>query len=155
MKKPSDDSPQPDSVWVELDDFEYICFNLARKLLTFTEPIPEYNTTNISLLDSALSAPKARFGGKLLYPTLEDQASVLFYSLIKNHPFINGNKRVAVITLLVFLVLNKKWIRIPQNLLYKLAVMVAESDPRDRDFILKRNAELFKKFIIQVPKPLK
>lgn len=46
------------------------------------------------------------FGGKDLYPTLIDKASVLAYSLCMNHPFIDGNKRVAHGAMEIFLVLN-------------------------------------------------
>jgi len=78
MKKPSKSLQQSDSVWIDIDDFEFICFNLAKELLAFDEPIPEYKTTNISLLESALASSRQSYAGKLLYPTLEEQASILF-----------------------------------------------------------------------------
>lgn len=46
-------------------------------------------------LESALAQPEMTFGGEDLYPTLIDKASVLAYSLCMNHPFTDGNKRVA------------------------------------------------------------
>ncbi len=52
----------------------------------------------------------------------------LFYLLIKNHPFENGNKRIAVTTLLYFLYKNKKWLRVNNYQLYNFAKWVAESD---------------------------
>jgi death-on-curing protein len=49
--------------------------------------------------------------GKRLYPTLVATAAILFYLMIKNHPFQNGNKRIAITTLLTFLYNNNKWLR--------------------------------------------
>ncbi|QQG43185.1 MAG: type II toxin-antitoxin system death-on-curing family toxin [Candidatus Daviesbacteria bacterium] len=123
--------------WLEPQDFEFLCFDLARELMTFQEPIPNYSTRDNGLLESSLGAPKQTFGGKFLYPTLEKQAAILFYSLIKNHPFKNGNKRIAVMALLAFLSLNGKWINIDPLALYTLAFAVSESDPKDKNKILK------------------
>ena len=53
--------------------------------------------------------------------------------MIKNHPFKNGNKRIAVMTLLVFLARNGKWLVVSHDQLYKIAVSVAESDPKIKD----------------------
>lgn len=151
MKKPSKNSPPHKTVWIDIEDFEYVCFNLALELLTFNEPIPDYNTRDNALLDSALASPKHMFDGKLLYPTFIEQASVLFYSMIKNHPFLNGNKRIAVMTLLIFLAVNGKWIKINPLDLYKLAIVTSKSDPKLRDMILKKNAETIKEYMINRP----
>lgn len=149
MKKPSENLPQPN--WIEPNDFEFICFNLTRKFLTFNEPIPDYSTRNNALLESSLFAPKQTFDKNFLYPTLEEQASILFYSLIKNHPFANGNKRIAVMSLLVFLRLNDMWIDIPPLILYKLAIIVAQSSAKARNKILAYILRIIKKYI----KPVK
>ncbi len=55
---------------------------------------------------SAIAQPQMRFGGQELYPALAEKASALAYSLTKNHPFIDGNKRIAHAAMEVFLVLN-------------------------------------------------
>jgi death-on-curing protein len=57
-------------------------------------------------LESALAQPRMTFGGADLYPALADKASALAFSLIKNHPFVDGNKRVGHAAMEVFLVLN-------------------------------------------------
>jgi len=150
MKKPSKSLPQPK--WIEVDDFEFICFNLTREFLTFDEPIPDYSTRNNNLLESSLSSLRHTFDKQLLYPTLEEQASILFYSLIKNHPFANGNKRIAVMTLLVFLRLNGRWLKIPPLMLYRLAVIVAKSDPKDKETVFKEILKIVKDHIISAPK---
>src|SRR6266550_2134903 len=57
-------------------------------------------------LESAVAQPEASFGGKELYPNLAAKAAALGYSLIQNHPFVDGNKRVGHGALEVFLLLN-------------------------------------------------
>ena len=146
MQKLSKDSQTPN--WLNIEDFEFLCFDLARKLMTFEEPIPDYSTRDNGLLESALGSPKQTFGGKLLYPSLEKQAAILFYSLIKNHPFRNGNKRVAVMALLAFLSLNKKWLSIKPMPLYILAHSLSASKPKERSKILKDLDEIIKKFLV-------
>lgn len=82
--------------------------------------------------------------------SLIEQTSILFYSLIKNHPFRNGNKRIAVIAILVFLRLNNKWLKIPPLSLYKIAVIVAKSDPKQREIILNESDKIFEKYMMDL-----
>lgn len=151
MEPPSDDLHPLNIRWLSIDDFEYLCFDLARELMTYGEPIPDYSTRDDSLLKSALGVPKQTFDRKLLYPTLSKQAAALFYSLIKNHPFRNGNKRIAVMGLLAFLSLNKKWINIHPLTLYNMACEVSESDPKNRDSILEIINDKIGKHLVGFP----
>ena len=59
-----------------------------------------------NLLDSALKTPFQTFGRNDLYPDILEKASQLCYSLIENHPFVDGNKRIGVHLTLLFLKLN-------------------------------------------------
>lgn len=61
---------------------------------------------NRGLLESALAKPQATFGGQELYPSLIEKAAALGFSLIKNHAFCDGNKRVGYSTMEAFLVIN-------------------------------------------------
>jgi len=61
---------------------------------------------DLGLLESAVAQPLGSFGGQELYPSLVDKAAALAYSLIQNHPFVDGNKRVAHASMEVFLTLN-------------------------------------------------
>lgn len=59
-------------------------------------------------LESALAQPTMTFGGQELYPTLVDKAATLCFSLVMNHPFVDGNKRACHFAMETFLVLNGK-----------------------------------------------
>ena len=61
---------------------------------------------DLGMLESALAQPRATFGGTDLHPTLVQKASALGFSLTLNHPFVDGNKRVAHAAMEVFLLLN-------------------------------------------------
>ena len=58
------------------------------------------------MLDSALNAPFQSFGGEDVYPSLQQKAARLCFGLVKNHPFVDGNKRIGAHVMLVFLALN-------------------------------------------------
>ena len=59
------------------------------------------------LLDSALAAPFQSFEGHTPYPSLQQKAARLGYGLVKDHPFVDGNKRIGAHAMLVFLALNR------------------------------------------------
>ena len=61
---------------------------------------------DLNLLDSALAAPYQTFDGDLLFPTIEEQAARLAYGLIQNHPFLDGNKRIGIMLMLITAELN-------------------------------------------------
>ena len=63
-------------------------------------------TADLHLADSALHAPQASFGEDDAYPDLVDKAAVLGWHLVKNHPLPDGNKRCALVAMVVFLKLN-------------------------------------------------
>ena len=56
--------------------------------------------------ESAISQIKQSFGNKDVYPTIEEKASILLYLVVKNHAFVDGNKRIAAACLLLFLEKN-------------------------------------------------
>ena len=61
---------------------------------------------DLGLIESAVNAPFQTFGGQELYPTIFDKAAQLAYGLTKNHGFVDGNKRVAIHSMMVYLLLN-------------------------------------------------
>ena len=81
---------------------------------------------DVSLLESAIKAPFQSFEGTELYPTIYQKASRLGFGIIKNHPFIDGNKRIGAHTMLVFLSLNGIEIESTQKSLYEIILGVAD-----------------------------
>ena len=78
-----------------------------------------------NLLDSALKSPFQTFGGKELYPDIFDKATQLCYSLIENHPFADGNKRIGVHLTLLFLMVNNENIEYSQEELIDFGLNIA------------------------------
>lgn len=121
---------------ITLKEVELVSFKLARERLSFDENIPDFSTRYPNRLESCVAMPFMMFGGKHLYSTLIEQASILFYLMNKSHPFENGNKRIAVVTLFMFLHKHGKWLTTDTQSLYKFAVGVAGSRPEDKDMIV-------------------
>lgn len=61
---------------------------------------------DLAALESAVAQPRMTFGGAELYPALVEKATALCFSLVQNHPFVDGNKRVGHAAMETFLVLN-------------------------------------------------
>ncbi len=59
------------------------------------------------LLESALAQPRQGFGGEYFYPSISDKAAALIWSITKNHPFNDGNKRASLTTAFLFLAFNR------------------------------------------------
>jgi death-on-curing protein len=78
------------------------------------------------LLESALAMPAATFGGEHLHPSLPEQAAAYLFHLVKNHPFVDGNKRVGLACSLVFLRLNGIRVRASDDDLVDIVMGVAE-----------------------------
>jgi death-on-curing family protein len=83
------------------------------------------------------------FGGEYLYPSIEEQAAHLLYFVIKNHPFSDGNKRIGAFLFIWFLEKNKHRfkqsgeVKINDNALTALALLVAQSNPSDKELMIK------------------
>ena len=82
---------------------------------------------DLSLLESALSRPKSSFENKDLYPSIYLKAASLFQSLVQNHPFIDGNKRVGLTTTFVFLQSNGIVLKPSQDDLYITTQKIAQN----------------------------
>ena len=80
---------------------------------------------DVNLLDSALKSPFQTFAGKELYPDIFDKAAQLCYSLIENHPFADGNKRIGVHLTLLFLMVNNENIEYSQKELIDFGLNIA------------------------------
>ena len=129
-------------------EVEYVAFRLARESMTFSEPIPDFSTRFPYALESCLHVPFQTFRRKHFYPGLIKKTSILFYLMIKNHPFQNGNKRLAVTVLLAFLYKNKKWLIVNPYELYKFAVQVAKSPANLKKLVVFDIEKFIKKYLV-------
>ncbi len=135
---------------ISVQEVEYIAHRLAQEMLTFDEPIPDFSSRFPDILESCLAVPFQSFSRKQLYPGLISKASILFYLLIKNHPFQNGNKRIAITTLFVFLYKNKKWIKVDTQELYNFAVWVAQSPAKVKDETVMAIERFLKTYLVSL-----
>lgn len=81
---------------------------------------------DIGVLESALYHAYASFEGKEFYPTIEEKAARQTYAIIRNHPFIDGNKRTGLFVMLIFLELNSIKIFFSQSELVELGMEIAQ-----------------------------
>lgn len=94
------------------------------------------------LLDSALATPFMSFDGVSLYPTIESKAARLAFGLVKNHPFIDGNKRIGILAMLSFLEANGIKIICTDEELIELGLGLAEGSADEKSmltFIVEHN----------------
>lgn len=135
---------------ITVKEVEYIAFSLAQELLSFNEPIPDFSTRFPNVLESSLSVPFQTFIKKSPYPNLIAKTSILFYLMIKNHPFQNGNKRIAMATLFVFLYKNKRWIRADSKELYNFTMWIANSPSCAKEETVKAIEKFLTKHMVSL-----
>jgi len=80
---------------------------------------------DITLLQSAMALPESTFDNKFLHKDIYEMAAAYAFHICQNHPFVDGNKRVGLVTALVFLDFNGIDIDDPNELLYKAMMDVA------------------------------
>ncbi len=124
------------AITLTIEEVEYLAHRIAKEALGFNEPIPDFQTRFPGKLESCLVTPFQRYERKSLYTTLTRRAAVLFYLMVKNHPFQNGNKRIAMTSLFVLLYKHKKWLKVDTKELYNFAVWVAASNPKLKDEVV-------------------
>ena len=87
------------------------------------------------MLDSALNAPFQTFGGEDVYPSLQKKAARLCFGLVKNHPFVDGNKRIGAHAMLVFLALNGIELQHTQSELSDVILQLAAGEIEATDLL--------------------
>lgn len=129
---------------------EEIAHKMAIRQMDWDEPIPDFGTRFPGKLESCLVQVFQTYAKRDLYPGLLTKAAALFYFMIKNHPFLNGNKRMAVTTVITFLLINGKWLKIENEQLYNLAVWVAKSDPAGKDGVLLAIRDILNRNLVNI-----
>lgn len=133
---------------ISIEEVELIAHRSAKNMMTWNEPIPDFSTRYPNVLESCLAVPFQSFARKDLYSTLAKKSAILFYLMIKNHPFQNGNKRLAVTTLLLLFWKNGKWLTVDNQELYNFAVWVASSPAEFQEEILAATEKFVKKNLV-------
>lgn len=87
------------------------------------------------LLESALNAPFQSFNGTDAFPSIPQKAARLGFGLVKNHPFIDGNKRIGAHAMLVFLALNKIELEYTQQEVSDIILKVASGENEFNDLL--------------------
>lgn len=90
---------------------------------------------DIALLESALESPFQSYAGEELYPSIQANAARLCYGLVKNHAMVDGNKRIGVHTMLVFLSANGYELQYTQKELSDLILDVAADKKQYEDIL--------------------
>jgi len=112
---------------------------LAKKLRSKGEAGDLFGNERDETFKGILFGIYQSFGGKEVYPNLEEKSAHLLYFIIKDHPFSDGNKRIGSFLFILFLELNKILYRkngerkINDNTLVALALLIAESNPSEKD----------------------
>lgn len=98
---------------------------------------------DLGALESAIAQPRMTFGGEDLYPTIVEKAAALGFSLIMNHPFVDGNKRIGHAAMETFLVLNGLEINALVDEQERVILQLASSEIEREDFVewLKQSVE--------------
>ena len=111
--------------WLGVEDVLKIHDALVLDFARSGDPIAPPGTRSRHLLESAVFRPQTGFDGKLKYPTVETSAAALLCALINNHPFHNGNKRTALVSLLAFLDLNGVVLTCSADQLFQFVFLIA------------------------------
>mgnify|MGYP001569017885 CR=1 FL=1 len=131
-------------------EVEYAAHYLAKRFMEWNEPIPDFSSRFPHKLESCIAIPFSSFGGRTHYKGIIKKSSILFYLMIKNHPFENGNKRIAMTTLFCFLYKNNKWLKIDNRELYNFAKWVAESPSKVKDATVQAIEKCIKTYIVEI-----
>jgi death on curing protein len=89
-----------------------------------------------NLLLSAIAQPLTTFNGEFLHKSIHHMASAYLFHICQNHPFIDGNKRVALVSALTFLAMNDYSIDYNENKLEQLVRFIAEGKAKKEDIVL-------------------
>ncbi len=116
---------------------------LKKKLIAEGEASELFGRQREDVFSGILDSVVQTFGGEYLYPGIEEQAAHLLYFVIKNHPFADGNKRIGAFLFVWFLHLNQHLLKkegeakINDNALVALALLIAQSDPLNKELMIK------------------
>lgn len=116
---------------------------LKARLMERDEAIPLFGQERDEQLAGILGSIEQTFDGRPLYPSIEEKAAHLLYFVIKDHPFADGNKRIGSFLFILLLRENRYLedasgqVKINDNALVALALLIAESEPRNKELMIR------------------
>jgi prophage maintenance system killer protein/prophage antirepressor-like protein len=110
---------------------------LKQKLMTISEATLLFGNERNDNLQSILANLDQTMFGEELYKSVEEKAANLLYLVIKDHPFSDGNKRIGSFLFLLYIQVNKLPLKIDNIGLTSLALLVAESNPTQKDLLVR------------------
>jgi death-on-curing family protein len=128
---------------LQFEEAQEVIQNIKQELIARREASELFGLDSGRKLQGILKNIYQTFDGKELYPSIEEKAAHLLYFIIKDHPFIDGNKRIASFLFVYFLDKNGYLYKssgerkINDNALTALALLIAISDPKDKDILIK------------------
>jgi death-on-curing protein len=128
-------------------ELEYLAMMFAEDIEKELGNKPGYRVINIGKLESSITQPFQQISGKDLYPTIISKAAILYYLCIKNHPFEDGNKRMGIFALILFLSKNGYSLETSNEKLFEITVYTASSKVEDIDVVKQRIEEFLQESI--------
>ncbi len=128
---------------IQYEEAKSAIAELKKRLMAQKEATELFGNEKDDSFSGILISIVQTFGGQYLYPSIEEQAAHLLYFVIKNHPFSDGNKRIGAFLFVWFLEKNKHRfnaageLKINDNALTALALLVAQSDPNEKEGMVK------------------
>lgn len=139
---------QPAGASLGLAEARAVITRLRAQLAETGEATDLFGRERGEQLDGILAAIEQTFGGESLYPSVEARAAHLLYFVIKDHPFSDGNKRIGALLFLEYLARNGALLRrdgtprFADNALVALALLTAESEPAQKDLLVRLTINL-------------
>lgn len=140
----------PNMEQVSIEELEYLAELFADQMQREVGNKPGYRIINMGKLQSSLTLPFQVIEDNELYPTLIDKASILYYLCIKNHPFEDGNKRMGIFSLLLFLFKNGYWINSSNQQLFNITVHTASSKTDEMYSVLNEIQKFIQENLVKI-----
>lgn len=138
-----DISPEDESYSLDESKVNLVIEELKLQLAERGENVDKFGVPCNGGIEQVVGNIYQTWNKQELYPAVEDKAAHLFYLLVKDHLFVDGNKRIASFLFLWFLDMNnilvteREYRTITYTTIYALAIITAESDPKDKDIIIR------------------
>jgi death-on-curing protein len=139
-------------LYLAREDYRHIHALLATWAEHQGEPIPPFALAQSIDLEALVMLPQGLFYGQSAYPTLEEKAAIIFYSINKRQIFLNGNKRMSTLSLLVFLGINHKQLNVSPDELTAKALWLANTPSLDFPTIKDELVRWIREHVIDEPK---